>query len=155
MDSQRTCLVEEARSWIGTPYRLRARVKGAGCDCATFLAEVLIACGFADREELGVYAHDWFHHTSEERYLLQLVRHAPHTLDTVAYQTSDIQPGSIVLTHAARSKIYNHGGVVIAWPKIVHAIAPAVEEADAGRHPLWAYHAIAVFDPLAPAAPTC
>lgn len=127
-------------------------MKGAGCDCATFLAEVLIACGLAEREELSVYAHDWFHHTSEERYLLELIRHAPHILDAIAYRSTEIAPGSIVLTHAAHSKIYNHGGIVTAWPHVVHALAPAVEETDASRHRLWAYRQIAVFDPFAKAA---
>lgn len=144
----RSALVAEARSWIGTPYRTGARVKGAGCDCATLIAEVLIACGLAEREDLGVYAQDWFHHSETERYMLRVLRHAAKTLDTLAFRSAAIEPGNIVLTRAVRSKVYNHGAIVTAWPRVVHAMAPMVAETDATRHPLWATQPIAVFDPF-------
>ena len=140
-------IVREARSWIGTPYRLGARVKGGGCDCATFIAEVLIACGLAQRENLGVYSQDWFFHTSSERYLMGLLRHAAKTVEAVAHSSAAALPGDIVLTRLARSKVYNHGAIVTAWPKVIHAIAPQVEEIDASTHPLWAYRTVAVFTP--------
>lgn len=149
---QRSALVHQARSWIGTPYVLGARVKGAGVDCASLIAEVLIAANLAEREELGVYSHDWFHHSENERYMLRLLRHAAKTMEAVAYRSTRILPGNIVLTRAARSKVFNHGGIVTAWPHIVHAIAPAVEEIDATRHEMWTYQTIAVFDPFAKSA---
>ena len=143
----RAAIVREARSWIGTPYRLGGRVKGAGCDCATFIAEVLIACNLAEREGLGIYSHDWFAHTSNERYLMGLLRHTTKTVEAVAHRSAAAAPGDIILTRLARSKVYNHGGIVTAWPKVIHAIAPQVEEIDASTHPLWNYRAIAVFRP--------
>jgi NlpC/P60 family putative phage cell wall peptidase len=143
----RAAIVAEARSWIGTPYHLGARVKGAGCDCATLIAEVLIACGLADREGLGVYSQDWFFHTSNERYLMGLLRHAAKTVEAVAHGSAGALPGDIVLTRLARSKVYNHGAIVTAWPKVIHAIQPQVEEINAATHPLWTYRAIAVFTP--------
>lgn len=140
-------MVEAARSWIGTPYSLSARVKGAGVDCATLIAECLIEAGFATREDLGVYAADWFQHAADERYMLRLLRHARRTLDTVAYRSTVAQPGDVVLTKAAKSQFFNHGGVVTAWPRIVHAIDPAAAEIDASRHPMWAFQQIAIFRP--------
>jgi NlpC/P60 family putative phage cell wall peptidase len=145
----RECLVTEARSWIGTPYRLGGRVKGAGCDCATFLAEVLIACGLAEREELGVYSHDWFHHSGEDRYKLRILRHAVKTMEAVAYRSLAVAPGNLVLTSVAHSKVYNHAGVITAWPRLVHAVAPHVIETDASRDPMWTLRHIVVFDPFA------
>jgi cell wall-associated NlpC family hydrolase len=146
--SENTAIVQEARSWIGTPYHLGARVKGAGCDCATFLAEVLIACGVAEREDLGVYSHDWFQHAESERYMLRLLRHAEKVLETVAYRSVEAQPGDVVLTKAVGSHVFNHGGLVLEkWPNVVHAVDPCVEEIDASTHPLWAYQQIAVFRP--------
>jgi cell wall-associated NlpC family hydrolase len=142
-------LVAEARSWIGTKYVHGARVKGGGVDCASFIAEVLIAAGLADREDLGVYSHDWFHHSQDEKYMLRLVRHAPLTLEAVAYRSLAVKPGNIVLTKAARSKLYNHGGVITGWPLVVHATLPEVAEVDASRDPMWAFQQIAIFDPFA------
>ena len=124
-------------------------MKGAGCDCATFLAEVLIACGLASREDLGVYSHDWFYHASEERYLLGLVRHAPEVLETVAHRSVQARPGDLVLTRTMRSTKFNHGGIVTRWPQVIQAIDPAVEEINASVHALWTYRTIAVFSPWA------
>ena len=86
----RAAIVREARSWIGTPYRLGGRVKGGGCDCATFIAEVLIACGLAERENLGVYSQDWFFHTSNERYLRGLLSLSAETAETVAHRSANV-----------------------------------------------------------------
>lgn len=144
----RAAVVAEARSWIGTPYVLQARVKGAGVDCASLIAEVLIASNLAEREELGVYSHDWFHHSENERYMLRLLRHAAKTMEAVAYRSTEILPGNLVLTRAARSRVFNHGGIVTKWPFLVHAVAPGVEEIDASRHEMWTYQTIAVFDPF-------
>jgi cell wall-associated NlpC family hydrolase len=149
---EREAVVQEALSWIGTPYVLGGRVKGAGADCATLIAEVLIACGLVEREDGGVYSHDWFHHTEQDRYMLRVLRHAVKTMDAIAYPSQAIAPGNIVLTRAARSKIYNHGAIVIRWPMVVHAVQPQVAEIDASRHRMWQFQQIAVFDPFAKAA---
>jgi len=37
----------EARTWLGTPYRHQARVKGVGVDCAGVPEMTLLALGFA------------------------------------------------------------------------------------------------------------
>ena len=145
--SETNTIQEEALSWVGTPYVLGARVKGAGCDCATLIAECLIAAGFAQREDLGVYTLDWDKHTPDSRYLVGLRKHVTAKMEGVASrQNGRIQSGDIVLCKANSDK-WNHGGIVTAWPMIVHAIAPAVEEIDASRHPMWSYHEIAIFTP--------
>lgn len=147
VDQQRDRIVREARSWIGTPYRLGARVKGAGADCATLLLEVYRACGLITDDELGVFAGDWWLHTTEERYLLRVLRHAHLVAETIAYRSSIACPGDIVLARAAKSRLYNHGGIVTAWPLLVHAAHPTVAEIDASTDRLWAYQQIAIFDP--------
>jgi hypothetical protein len=72
-------------------------------------------------------------------------------MEATAYRSLELAPGNLVLTSVARSKLYNHGGVITAWPRLVHAIAPAVVEIDASRDPLWSFRRIAVFDPFPPA----
>lgn len=145
----REAMVLEAMSWIGTPYVHGARVKGAGCDCATLIAECLIAAGFAMREDLGVYSQDWFHHSEKHgnRYLVALRRHVTEKMESVASRNCKASPGDVVLVKAAGSKVWNHGGIITEWPMVVHAIAPMVEEIDAARHPMWAYQEIAIFTP--------
>ena len=52
-------LVAEARSWIGTPYRHQASLKGVGCDCLGLLRGVWRALIGPEPEEAPPYAPDW------------------------------------------------------------------------------------------------
>jgi len=147
MTATREDVVREARSWVGTPYLLGARVKGAGADCGTLLLGVYRACELIDDEDLGIYAGDWWVHATEEQYIFRVLRHARQVLEAVAYRTTDVRPGNIVLTRTRGSKIYNHGAIVLAWPQIVHALPPVVAECDASRSPVWGFQRIVAFDP--------
>jgi cell wall-associated NlpC family hydrolase len=149
----RTEFVSIAHSWLGTPYGpLGAMRKGCGCDCATFLLGSLIEAGLVTEDKLGIYSGDWWAHTTDERYMLRVLRHAAKIAEGIAYATSEAKPGDLVLTRTVGSHVYNHGGIVVEWPVIIHAIHPAVQQADASRHPLWAYHEVGIFDPWAKAA---
>lgn len=149
----RAALVAIARSWIGTPYRRRAMVKGAGADCATLLLGALRESGLvsladASDELRRVFADDWFLHARDEEYKLRVLRHAEQLCECVAYRSSNFDSGNILLIKTAGSRRYNHAGMVTAWPRVVHAIAPCVEECDASRHPMWINKTVAVFDPF-------
>ncbi len=136
-----------ARSWVGTPYHLKARIKGAGADCGTLLAEYLIECGLCERIDLGNYSHDWFCHTSNELYMLRLMRLARKTLEGIARPGLNAAPGSLALFRVAGSPVFNHGAIVTKWPFAVHAVYPKVEESDMSKHCLTAYKEVAFFDP--------
>ena len=148
MSSERMAIVKEARTWIGTPYHKMARVKGAGADCFTFIAEVMISQGIFERDDLPVYSDDWFAHQSEEVYLKLLFRHCGGMLKSLTYVSSKLAPGNIITMRTANSKIFNHGAIVSSWPKIIHCIYEGVVEMDASRDPMWSYQEIQVFDPF-------
>lgn len=122
-------------------------VKGHGCDCGTLLVGVYTAAGIIEPEQLSIYSHDWWLHVAEETYLTRVWRHAGKIAERIFYRSDTVEPGNIVLCRAAGSRVYNHGGIVTAWPLIIHALYEGVKEADATRHPMWAYHEIVVFDP--------
>jgi NlpC/P60 family putative phage cell wall peptidase len=148
MVATRAQMVAEARSWLGTPYHLGAMVKGAGADCGSFLLGVLQACGLAEGEEVGQWKADWFCHTGQERYLRRMLRNAALIAEQISYPTLLAQPGDLVLTRSANSHVYNHAGIVVEWPRIIHAIDPAVAECNATAHELWCFRKVAVFDPF-------
>lgn len=52
-------ILTEARSWIGTPYRHQASVKGAGTDCLGLLRGVWRAVVGAEPEAVPPYTEDW------------------------------------------------------------------------------------------------
>jgi cell wall-associated NlpC family hydrolase len=144
--------VTAIRGWVGTPYRLGARVQGAGVDCCTLLCEHLIQIGLADREELysglGLYSADWFLHAPTERYLRGLMRFGTTVAGGICRGGAGAQPGDIALFKVARSRLFNHGAIVTAWPLGVHAQADGVREVDLVACPLTSFRKMELFDPF-------
>lgn len=146
-EGNRLAAVIEARSWVDTPYVKGAMVKGAGVDCAKLLVAVFAAAGIVPMQEIEHFAADWWMHTDTEEYMLRVLRHGIKTVEGVAYASIKTEPGNIVLLKAAKSRVWNHGGIITQWPRLVHAINPKVAEIDATRHPMWSYQQVAIFDP--------
>ena len=124
--SLREAVVREARSWLGTPYHHMGRVKGAGVDCATLLAEVYARAGALPHVPIAHYPPDWHLHRDVERYLaivLQVAQEVP---------ARRAEPGDIALFRWGRC--FAHGAILAApWPEeIIHAYAP-VGAVTAGR----------------------
>lgn len=124
-DRQR--VVEMALSYLKTPYHHMGRVKGAGVDCATLLAEVFYEAGELDVPvEIPYYPFDWNMHRSEELYLNIIEKYC------VEFEGQDPLPGDIVVYHFGRT--WSHGGIVIKWPTIIHAVVHKnVQLADGER----------------------
>lgn len=151
----RAIVTAEALTWLGTPYHKNGRVKGAGVDCGSFLFCVYRECGLVPPEEEGIFSdpslvpigQDWWCNTTEEKYMLRILRHAYRVAEGVALRSSQALPGNLVLTRALGSRLYNHGGIVIAWPRVIHALDPRVEMCDVSTHCLWEHQEMAIFDP--------
>ncbi len=145
----RAAIVTEALSWINTPYVIRGRVKGGGCDCGSFLMSVAVNCGYMTDRDMEAYSDDCWAHWADEKYLKQVMANTTKVLECIAYRTGPglpLAPGTLVLTKAARSNYFNHGGIVVKWPQIIHALVPYVEQTDITTHFLWAYKPIIAFD---------
>ena len=152
----RTEAVAIARSFIGTPYVLGGRLKGAGLDCATLLGCYLIEIGAAPPtllNSLKTYHHDWFLHEANERYLRGLVRFGFEAAHSLCRADAEAQPADLVLFRVVRSRVFNHGAIVTAWPHGVHAGADGVREVNLASHRLTAYKPMEVFDPFAKMEP--
>lgn len=146
----RQTAVNEARSWIGTPYSLGKKSKGAGVDCALLLLAVYQVVGIIPLDEPNhKFKSDWFCHTQDEKYTLRALRYARKTLECRCRYSVAALPGDPVLVKAVGSRVYNHGGVVTHWPFVVHATKDGVKEDHAMKHELWAHHELMVLDPWA------
>lgn len=121
-NEQRQAVVDEARSWLRTPYHHQGFVKSAGVDCAFLLSKVYHACGLLPDIDPRPYPPDWHLHRSDERYLGWVERYA--TPVQVAC------PGDAALFRFGRC--ISHGAIVIEWPIVIHAyIGDGVVIADA------------------------
>lgn len=78
---QRDLIVKEALSWVGTPYRHQAMVKGTGVDCAMILLAIFTSVGLFDGVELPEYSSQWHLHRSEEKYLQTITKYLKPTND--------------------------------------------------------------------------
>jgi len=139
-DQRRAAVVAEAQTWLKTPYHHMGRVKGAGADCLTLLAEVYERAGVLPHIELPYYPPDWHLHRGEERYADGLLAYA-REIDPPP------QPADIALWRYGRC--FAHAAIVVLWPTIVHAQADArlVCWGDATQGSL-ACRAVRFFDPF-------
>lgn len=108
---QQRAVVQEAQSWLGTPYHHHGDIKGAGVDCAMILVRVFHAAGLTPDIDPRPYPPDWHMHRDAERYLGWLAQYA----DPVDLP----QAGDVAMFQFGRCVA--HGAIVTAWPLVIHA----------------------------------
>jgi cell wall-associated NlpC family hydrolase len=108
---QRAAIVAEAMTWRGTPYHHRARVRGAGVDCAQLLVAVYAAVGLVPLVDTGEYPQDWALHRSDERFLGWLREYAR--------PVACAQPGDVLVMRYGRC--YSHGAIVVDDRLLIHS----------------------------------
>ena len=124
----RSAVVQEALTWLRTPYHHRGAIKGVGADCAHFPLKVYAACGLIEAFDPGDYPPDWHLHRSEERYLGHVRTHSREI------DPAHIQPGDFVVFRVGRC--FAHGAIVLAWPRVIHAVlgrGVTIDDATGGR----------------------
>lgn len=89
-------ILAEARSWIGTPYRHQASVKGAGTDCLGLLRGVWRTIHGAEPEAVPPYTQDWAEPDREEvlfaaadRWLVRKPLAAAASADVLLFRMRD------------------------------------------------------------------
>jgi cell wall-associated NlpC family hydrolase len=111
----RAKIVEEAKSWLGTPWHHEGRVKGAGIDCGMLILEVYEHVGLIPRVTPPHYGPDFMLHRSDEWYVELILRFADEI-------SSEPLPGDAIVCKQGR--VYSHGGIIVEWPMIIHAYSP-------------------------------
>jgi cell wall-associated NlpC family hydrolase len=106
-------IVAEAETWLGTPFRHGAGVRGQGADCGMFVLRVLQAIGLVPDGDPAAYAPTWFLHRNEGRFEAWLARYC----DPVPMTP---QPGDLACFQVGRAA-RAHLGIVTVWPAILHA----------------------------------
>lgn len=112
--TSRAAVVEEAESWLGTPYHHQGRVKGAGVDCLQILIAVYGSLGLVGDVDPGNYTPDWHFHREVEKYLDGIAAHAVRLPDG-----AEPKPGDLALFQFGRC--VSHAAIVVQWPLVIHA----------------------------------
>lgn len=128
--TQREAVLREAQSWLGTPFRDCARIKGprGGVDCGQFLCCVFSAAGVAEIAEPPRYNLQFMLNRIEESYIEELLKY------TREISQAEAVAGDVVVLRWGH--VYSHGAILIdKWPgQIIHALNPlGVVRTDAKR----------------------
>lgn len=126
MEAQRQLVVDEARSWLGTPYRAGQAAKGVGVDCAWILLRVYTATGCVTAFDPGFYkgglarlrAGEQFYRRVIERLCVPVVREA-RPGDIVLFRVPVVSGERVIIERAT------HGAIVEEWPHVIHAYSAA------------------------------
>ena len=99
-------VLEEARSWIGTPYHHRASVKGVGADCLGLIRGVWLTIYKTEPETLPDYSQDWAEATGYQTLLAAAYRHMFEVPITM------IEPGDVLLFRTKPGGPARHIGIL-------------------------------------------
>lgn len=111
--SERERLLDEAMSWLRTPYIHATGIKGVGIDCAMLLVRCVVDTGLREPFDPRPYPQHWHLHQNEERYQGWLARFGK--------QVETPTPGDVVVMRYGR--VFSHGGFVLNQHQIIHAHA--------------------------------
>lgn len=109
--------IGEAKTWLGTPFRDQADIKGGGVDCAMLLVRSaadtgLITIPADDPRWPRPYPPQWHLHRDEERFL--------GIIGTLGREVQrEPIPGDVVVYQCGRC--YSHGGIIIENDCVIHA----------------------------------
>jgi cell wall-associated NlpC family hydrolase len=128
-ESQREAVIVEAKSWLRTPHRNGASVKGAGCDCGTYPWLVYNACGLMPPLDDTMRYSPQFHlNKGEEWYLSKAQKFGKDVPDA-----SKTRKGDFALFKVGR--VFSHGAIVIQWPTLIHSyvnVGVTIDHGDKG-----------------------
>jgi NlpC/P60 family putative phage cell wall peptidase len=113
--SARETIVAEAISWLGTPYRHQASLKGVGCDCLGLLRGVWRGVYGAEPEKAPGYTPDWAEARGDETLANAAARHMS------AIAVGDADEGDVVLFRWRANLPAKHCAVLVARDRFIHA----------------------------------
>ncbi|PWB83586.1 MAG: peptidase P60 [Methylocystaceae bacterium] len=135
----RGAIVEEARRWIGTPYRHQASLIHVGCDCLGLVRGVWRALIGPEPETPPPYSPDWAEALGAETLALAAHRHFA-AIDVRAFREGDV-----LLFRFRDHAPAKHLGIATSATHMVHAHGGAcVAEAPIGSH--WRKRIVAAFE---------
>jgi len=129
--TSRPDIVAEARSWIGTPYRHQASLKGVGCDCLGLVRGVWRTVIGPEPEEAPVYTPDWAEAGGEDALLTAARRHLVPVANTT------FRPGDVVLFRWRPHLPAKHAAIVATRATIIHA-HDGLSVCETALTPAWA-----------------
>ena len=112
---ERAATVAAARSWIGTPYRHQASLKGVGCDCLGLFVGVWREVTGETVGPLPAYTPDWAEANGRETLAEGLAKYL------TPIDPNEAREGDVVLFRWRVHLPAKHCGILVAPDRMVHA----------------------------------
>lgn len=115
-DQFRAAVVEEAKLWLGTPYRNVGRIRGVGANCAQLLYGIYTGAGILHAPEPRWYTPQFHVHSKDER-LIEYVK----AYGGVEIEESQVKSADVVLFRTGKS--FGHGAIILDFPtRMIHTL---------------------------------
>jgi NlpC/P60 family putative phage cell wall peptidase len=111
----RAAIVAEVATWIGTPYRHQASLKGVGCDCLGLVRGVWRALIGDEPEAMPGYSPDW----AEARGAETLAEAGRRHLTPIAAE--EARAGDVITFRWRANLPAKHVGILVADDRFAHA----------------------------------
>lgn len=112
----RNDIVATARSWLGTPYRHQASLKGAGADCLGLVRGVWCEIYGTEPEAPPPYTRDWAEATGLETMIAAADQH----FNTV--EVSAALPGDVLVFRLRAGCVAKHAAILTTPCMFLHAM---------------------------------
>lgn len=138
----RAQVVAVADAWTGTPFVLRARVKGSGVDCVNLGAGIMEDAGFPGAfTELPLYRVDSGTH-ADRSALIDWFRARSDFKEVCA----PFEVGDMMCFRVGRHP--HHMGMFVGGEEFVHALVGSRVKRSSVRDVTWSKRLVAVFRPM-------
>jgi NlpC/P60 family putative phage cell wall peptidase len=129
----------EALTWLGTPYRHQASLKGVGCDCLGLVRGVWRALYGTEPEMMPAYTPDWAEACGEETLAAAAGRH----MTAIAIDAAG--PGDVLLFRWRANLPAKHAGIIVfSSLSDLRSSSPLVSASGAGVRFIHAHQGAAV-----------
>ncbi len=131
-------VVTAARTWIGTPYRHQASLKGVGADCLGLIRGVWRDIYNVEPEAPPAYSRNWAEAGAEDTLLYAAERHLTRA------ERKDILPGDVLLFRYRPHLPCKHAAIAVNDRRMIHAYDGAAV-AETSINAWWLRHLAAIF----------
>jgi cell wall-associated NlpC family hydrolase len=140
---RRGAMILELRSWLKTPFVLRAAVKGQGVDCVYLCGEMMRACGVIESFRFPAYSLDWAKH-HDNSLVLAWLDACPRF--TRLPEGEPPQAGDIACFQFGRC--VHHCGVMLDGLRMIHALEKREAVESQLDDSTWAKRLVCFYRPL-------
>lgn len=109
------CVLAEASSWLGTPYRHGGSRRGVGCDCLGLVRGIWRTLYGREPEALPAYAPDWAEVAESDPLLEAARRHMHERL------IAEARPGDLLVFRWRAGLACKHLGIQVPGGRFIHA----------------------------------